>query len=100
MENVEITVKVNGKEVDLSTISTETFEKVKAATEVKRIPVARMACLEDEVRYYPRLILYVPELTEQKVVALDAKTGRKVNWWDPKNDFHNMRLYTNVQELK
>lgn len=31
MENVEITVKVNGKEVPIDTISTETFEKVKEA---------------------------------------------------------------------
>ena len=37
MDNVEINVKVNGKEVDLSTISTETFEKVKAASKEKLV---------------------------------------------------------------
>jgi len=31
MNNIEITVKVNGKEVPLSDISTETFEKIKKA---------------------------------------------------------------------
>lgn len=29
MDNVEITVKLNGKDVPLDTISTETFEKIK-----------------------------------------------------------------------
>ena len=39
MKNVEITVKVNGKDVSLDTISTETFEKVKEAAKRHELSV-------------------------------------------------------------
>ena len=103
MENVEITVKVNGKEVNLSTISTETFEAVKAITKTKKIPFVRMADFPYDGKYEPRLILYVSKLKYDgdEIVIIDWKTGKIVNSWNPEDDsYHTSNYYRNVQELK
>lgn len=106
MENIEITVKVNDEPVDLSTISTETFERIKKAE--TEIPTVRTADLnvgyinEDK----KRLILNLPNgilssYYQDKVVALE--NGKIANCWDRNitADRHNMRsTYKNVRVVK
>ena len=50
MPNIKITAEVNGKQVPLETVSTETFEAIKALEKPKEIPVpvARLA----DARYF------------------------------------------------
>ncbi len=42
MPNIKITAEVDGKQVPLETVSTETFEAIKALEKPKEIPVARL----------------------------------------------------------
>ncbi len=101
MENVEITVKVNGKEVDLSTISTETFENVKKAIEIREIPVMRVGSF---ITKNDRLIikfnledamtkehLNLPE--GHKIVAIDIARGEITNHWDTESDKNHLLNY-------
>ena len=52
MPNIKITAEVDGKQVPLETISTETFEAIKALEKPKKIPVARLG----NFKGWPRLI--------------------------------------------
>ena len=47
MDNIEIKVTVNGKEVPLDTISTETFKKVKKALGEPEIDVTRITYVKE-----------------------------------------------------
>ena len=108
MENVEITVKVNGKEVDLSTISTETFENVKKAVEVKEIPVVRVGSF---IAKHDRLIikfnlkhagtkdrLHLPD--GEEIVAIDLAKGEITNHWNVRDDKGHLRGYNNPVTFK
>ena len=102
MQNVEINVKVNGKEVPLSTISTETFEKVKSAEKVKDIPVARLAtCRNDGA---PRLILKMPKdikkHLDSAIIVIDLENGRIVSWNDTIDGFDDNHYYKNHKPLE
>ncbi len=100
MENVEITMKVNGREVDLSTISTETFENVKKAIEVKEIPVVRIGSLcGNNNRIIIRLDKVSTVYNSPDVIVLDKSTGDCTNYWDAGNDAREMRVYKNVHSL-
>ena len=102
MENVEITVKVNGKEVDLSTISTETFENVKEASKPKEVPVVRIGTMN---RQDDRIIIRVDMANgcrcDNDILALDTITGQECNSWNCENDGSalNIKLYSDVYTL-
>lgn len=88
VENVEITVKVNGESVPLSTISTETFEKIKRESEPKKVPIMRVVYYSDNPTDR-RLLLKVPENIGNfvgMIVAIDVKDGAICNCWPLKND--------------
>jgi len=75
MNNIEITVKVNGKEVPLSDISTETFEKIKKAD----APLKLGDIVESTVGHGKRVVLF--DEHRQCLVAFSAN-GWAVAWTD------------------
>jgi hypothetical protein len=97
MQNIKITVEVDGKIVPLSTISTESFEAIKALEKPKDIPipVARWATCGDS----PRLI-FKPSRSIQlkigKVYALDLRNGNLAANWALENDDSWMKQYQRV----
>lgn len=82
MNNVEITVKVNGKEASLLTVSTETFEKTKKAEKVEKQPVATVCDYFNE----RRLVLKVPSNFNPNIhlnaafLSINLETGQIANW--------------------
>ncbi len=87
MPNIKITAEVDGKQVPLETVSTETFEAIKALEKPKEIPVpvARWATCSGE----PRLLfkpLYDMELKYGIVYALNLKNGALACNWKPEQD--------------
>ena len=97
MPNIKITAEVDGKQVPLETVSTETFEAIKALEKPKKIPVARIGT---NSRTDDRLILRIDNgfrnfITDYKGVseiAIDLKTGEIMHWGD-------MSIYRNIQPL-
>jgi len=99
MPNIKITAEVDGKIVPLNTISTESFEAIKALEKPKEIPVpvARLAthCYDND-----RLILRIDNAfrdfvignNDKPVIVIDLKTGGIVHWG-------NMNIYKNVKPL-
>lgn len=102
-EQVEITVKVNGEIVPLSTISTETFEKIKKENKPKKVPVARIGNYPDEPKD-KRLILRLPKnihIFEGKVVAIDLDSGVVYgNWNLDEDDSYGANSYENVRVIE
>lgn len=103
-ENIEITVKVNGQNVPLSTISTETFEKIKKAEAQKdEFPIAATADFETGIRAERRLIIRVPEnikhhLHEDYIVlGVDRGAAFVKNSGDAK---YIKRSYKNIEEIR
>ncbi len=87
MPNIKITAEVDGKQVPLETISTETFEAIKALEKPKEIPVARLAmlkCGKDR-----RLIFKVTgDIAERKgqYVAISLVNGLIYGHWQGNDD--------------
>ena len=75
MNNIEITVKVNGKEIPLSDISTETFEKIKKAD----APLKLGDIIESTGGFGKRVVLF--DEHRQCLVAFSAN-GCAVAWAD------------------
>ena len=75
MNNIEITVKVNGKQVPLSDISTETFEKIKKADK----PLKHGDVVVSTVGHGKRVILF--DKRHQCLAAFSAN-GYAVAWTD------------------
>ena len=73
--NIEITVKVNGKEIALSDISTETFEKIKKAD----APLKLGDIIESTGGFGKRVVLF--DEHRQCLVAFSAN-GCAVAWAD------------------
>ena len=99
MPNIKITAEVDGKIVPLNTISTESFEAIKALEKPKEIPVARLVKFVDSS---PRLIFKPSEnvvLLSGVVHALELKKGTLRATWLPGEDNQWMRKYRNVQPL-
>lgn len=100
MPNIKITAEVDGKHVPLKTISTETFEAIKALEKPKEIPVARL------VTWYgsPRLI-FKPSQNIQfeigKIYALHLKDGDVAAHWSLANDEPTVKAegYKNIKPL-
>ncbi len=85
MPNIKITTEVDGKIVPLNTISTESFEAIKALEKPKEIPVARWATCSSE----PRLLfkpVYDMVFKNGKIYALNLKDGTLACEWFPKAD--------------
>ena len=99
MPNIKITAEVDGKIVPLNTISTESFEAIKALEKQKEIPVARWATCSGE----PRLLFkpsYDINLKVGTVYALDLKKGSKACHWTPTQDENVVTSqYKNAQSL-
>lgn len=109
MPNIKITAEVDGKQVPLSTISTESFKAIKALEKPKEIPVARVGNWPGQPENR-RLFLKISDqfrnvITQQqdiKMVAIELKRGRINNTWtaiDHKLDFFDGDLYENVKPL-
>lgn len=100
MPNIKITAKIDGKQVPLKTVSTETFEAIKALEKSKGIPVARLATNQSGV---PRLLFRPAVSLDLKVgylYALDLKLGVCSNMWSPVNDELEINTYyENVRPL-
>jgi len=100
MSNIKITAEVDGKQVPLENISTETFEAIKALEKPKEIPVARLATNRSGA---PRL-LFKPinsiRLDSGYIYALDLKRGVCSNQWRPLADEIEIdTYYENVRPL-
>jgi hypothetical protein len=102
MPNIKITAEVDGKIVPLNTISTKSFEAIKALEKPKKIPipvpVARLA------RYctWPRL-LFKPSrdlpLKVGQVYALDLKIGNVSASWLLEEEDNFIGRYGDIQPL-
>lgn len=100
MPNIKITAEVDGKQVPLNTISTESFEAIKALEKSKEIPVARLA------KHYgdPLRLLIKPtrsiDLRIGRVYAIDLQNGALVAEWELARDDHAIdRTYSDVKPL-
>ena len=93
MPNIKITAEVDGKQVPLETVSTETFEAIKALKKSEKIPVARFARWHNNVNE-PRLLFKSTEnihLNVGKIYSLDLKRGMLACSWELKDDQHAIR---------
>jgi len=103
---LKITAEVDGKIIPLNTISTETFEAIKALEKPKEIPVARVGHYIDEPDDR-RLFLKITDNIRQNVVktdidviAINLQHGVVNNTWLEGNDVENInKLYENVTPL-
>ncbi len=97
MPNIKITAEVDGKQVPLETVSTETFEAIKALEKPKEIPVARTGNMSGANK---RLILRIDNvlrkfITEHKdisMIAINLEDGRIMHWG-------SMGIYGNIRPL-
>jgi len=98
---IKITAEVDGKQVPLETISTETFEAIKALEKPKEIPVARLADYIFDSK--PRLLFRPAKdinLKVGRVYGLDLERGIVRSDWGVERDEYAVRsTYTNVQPL-
>lgn len=105
MPNIKITAEVDGKQVPLETISTETFEAIKALEKPKEIPVARIGHYKDNPNDR-RLFLKITDsirnnvaINEIDMVAINLRSGFVNNTWI-KNDSRCLSdLYENIKPL-
>ena len=107
MPNIKITAEVDGKQVPLETVSTETFEAIKALEKPKEIPVpvARVGNYQDNPSDR-RLFLKVTDSIRNNiayhdvdVIAINLQGGFVQNTWT-KDDIENLDLlYENVKPL-
>ena len=105
MPNIKITAEVDGKQVPLGTVSTETFEAIKALEKPKEIPVARVGSfrglLSEErliLRVTPNIRSHVTEPGEH-ILAIDIVTGGVAAWWKEKSDEDRIANYRNIKPL-
>ena len=109
MPNIKITAEVDGKQVPLETVSTETFEAIKALEKPKEIPVpvARLA-----KRIHPdfnepdpplRLLITLTEkikLNPGRVYSFNIKNGALVAEWElTRDEYAITHTYENVRPL-
>ena len=102
MPNIKITAEVNGKQVPLETVSTETFEAIKALEKPKEIPVARVG----DYNGSPRLFLKITDSIRTRisneneyVIAINLQNGRVQNSWR-KNSKHLENLDNMYKDIK
>jgi len=87
MPNIKITAEVDGKQVPLETVSTETFEAIKALEKLKEIPVVRIGHWlgkPDNRRLFLKITNSIrtrvanPDI---KMIAIDLRDGYVANSW-------------------
>ena len=107
MPNIKITAEVDGKQVPLETVSTETFEAIKALEKPKEIPVpvARIGHYKDSPSGR-RLFLKLTDSVRANaangdidVIAINLQHGAVNNTWIEDNDTNSLKLYENVKPL-
>ncbi len=103
MPNIKITAEIDGKIVPLNTISTESFEAIKALEKPKEIPAARVGnyigCPSDKrlfLKIGPQFREFIIRQQDAKMVAIELKTGRICNSqsninWDLEDLYENVR---------
>ena len=96
MPNIKITAEVNGKQVPLKTVSTETFEAIKALEKPKEIPVpvARVGHYKD-LPQERRLFLK----EGNRIVIIDLERGCNAAVWSIHDDDSHIHNYENVKPL-
>lgn len=97
--NIKITAEVDGKIVPLETISTETFEAIKALEKPKAIPVARLASFyisDSRLIFKPMQNI---QLEIGRVYVFDVKNGSICANWPIDEDWQWIRKYKNVIPL-
>ena len=104
MSNIKITAEVDGKQVPLENISTETFEAIKALEKPKEIPVVAIGNYKGEL-HSRRLFIKVNDSIRDPIVKHNAttviinpKSGQVVNWWTG-SESGDRKLYENVKPL-
>ena len=108
MPNIKITAEVDGKQVPLETISTETFEAIKALQKPKEIPVpvARVGNYQGEPKSR-RLFLKITDSIRDRVansdtdiIAISLENGSIQNSWPKGGDPENSgEFYENIKSL-
>lgn len=111
MPNIKLTAEVDGKIVPLNTISTESFEAIKALEKPKEIPVARVGNYighPSDKRLFLKLTNNIRvNIADNNIsmVAIDLQTGNISNTWHEDDNDDNVdedelsRLYENVKPL-
>ena len=108
-KQLKITAEVDGKQIPLKTVSTETFEAIKALEESKEImtSVAAIGHYKDEPKN-KRLFLKINEslrkaitIADTYTIAIDLRDGYVSNYWSEDNPQRKIldNLYENVQPL-
>ena len=102
MPNIKITAEVDGKQVPLETVSTETFEAIKALEKPKEIPVARLATYNG----HPRLILKITQniidnIKFDNILAIDPISGGVTASWKREWDdsYSGVKNYKDIKPL-
>jgi len=103
-KSLKITAEVDGKQVPLDNISTETFEAIKALEKPKEIPVARLAIARYTSEDSASRLLFKPtknlNLSNGFIYALNLQRGTFTLVWEPKKDDEMIkRNYTDVQVI-
>ena len=100
MPNIKITAEVDGKQVPLETVSTETFEAIKALEKPKEIPVARLADYHNDST---RLLIKPKtnvDLRIGRVYSFNLGDGALVAEWElAGDDYAITHTYKNVRPL-
>ena len=102
MPNIKIIAEVDGKIVPLNTISTESFEAIKALEKPKEIPVARTGFFTSTSN--KRLFLRVTDGVKKVItkanpyiICINLETGDLINTRNNWDEVTN--AYENVQSL-
>lgn len=105
MGDIKITVEVNGKQVPLEIISTETFEMIKALEKPKEIPVARVGNWNGDPNDR-RLFLKITDNIRSNIadsnidtIVINLQHGVVNNSWGKGGEDNNIYLYENVRPL-
>ena len=104
MSNIKITAEVDGKQVPLENISTETFEAIKALQKPKEIPVARVGHYHgepDDRRLFLKLTDHIRKNVAEgyDVIAINLKNECVNNTWQCGEEAEQLKLYENVKPL-
>lgn len=108
MPNIKITAEVDGKQVPLETVSTETFEAIKVLEKLKEIPipVARVGHYKDqpdERRLFLKINQDIKHYIkgENPILAIDLKSGYIAACWQKEVDdsYSGIKNYENIKLL-
>ena len=106
IKQFKITAEVDGKQVPLENISTETFEAIKALKKPKEIPVARVGHYHGQpndrrlfLKVTDSIRNNVADSPDVKMIAINLKNGLVRNSWT-RDDIENFgALYEDIKPL-